>query len=179
MGQLQLYKLNRDVNHELFSCGVESIDDMVYRSYYTTLLQHAYAYVISAQGIALGYYMFNFKKIQLDECPEEISDYRELMEDCISVHIKYIAINEKYQKRGIGRVVMKIIIDDVMELSNKWPVRLITLDAIPDKYKWYEKIGFKVWDKKQIDRCEYTIPMYMDCLKDAKIVEEYVEKQGV
>lgn len=62
MGNLQLCKLDREVNRERFTCGVESIDDMVYRSYYTTLLQHAYAYVISANDIVLGYYMLNFKK---------------------------------------------------------------------------------------------------------------------
>lgn len=66
-----------------------------------------------------------------------------------------------------------------MNLALKWPIRLITLDAMQDKYKWYEKIGFKFFDRSKIDSGDYTIPMYMDCLKDVKAVENYINNRGV
>lgn len=177
MAQLRIRKLPEDVTSKQFTCGVESIDDMVYRSYFTTILQHAYAYEVSAKNIVLGYYMIVFKKIILDDYPDEISEYRDLMDDCISVHIKYIAVDKKFQGHKIGTSILDQIIKRIFSIITDWPIRLITLDAIRDKCDWYKRMGFKVLDETQFEKGDYTVAMYMDCITNKQLINEYIERK--
>lgn len=177
MSQLQICRLPKDVTAGQFTCGVESIDDMVYRSYFTTILQHAYAYEVSSKNIVLGYYMIVFQNINLDEYPEEISEYKDLLEYGTSAYIKYIAVDKRYQGHKIGTSILDQIIKRVFTLAADWPIRLITLDAIRDKYDWYKRMGFKALDESKLAAGDFTIAMYMDCINSKKDIEDYIERQ--
>lgn len=95
-----------------FTCGVPSIDEYVKNSYYPTIVQQAYGYSISGRGIVLGYYMIMFREIELDDFPPEIADYDPEIKDrkVSAVHIRYIAIDEKYQHNRIGTATIQAII---------------------------------------------------------------------
>lgn len=131
MGILQFKRVTQDVENIELSCGVTSIDKYVKESYYPILTQHAYAYSIMNDNTVLGYYQILFREIKLEDFPKEISEYNAgVKQDTISaVHIRYIAVDEKYQKHKIGTSTLKVIIIDVQELSNCWPIRVITIDA--------------------------------------------------
>lgn len=128
-----------------FSCGIPTIDGYVKNSYYPTIVQHAYGYSISGEGKILGYYMIMFREIELDDFPEEIADYDPEIKDrkVSTVHIRYIAIDEKYQHNKIGTATIQTIIKEVEILAEKWPIRVITIDAREDLVSWYERLGFR------------------------------------
>lgn len=159
-----------------FDCGNMSINTLVEKSYYPTILQHAYGYDVCYNGKVIGVYMLKFVKILLDTCPDEISEFQsDLCKDCFSVHITYIAVGKEYQKKGLGTIILKYIIKSVMDLCEKWPIRLITLDALKEKYDWYKSLGFCPLNERDMDNDEATIKMYMDCLLDAELVNTYYE----
>lgn len=179
MAQLCIQQISGDVQSGYFTCGKKCIDEMVSASYYTTILQHAYAYEVLAgtNNTIVGYYMLMFKKIVLNDYPEKISDYRELLDDCFSVHIKYIAVDKRYQGKKIGTYILGTIVKKTFELVKNWPVRLITLDSTPDNLKWYKSKGFAILNKQQEIDGDYTVEMYMDCLINPQKVDSYLESQ--
>ena len=120
MGNLQYRKVTREVEDASFTCGVPSIDEYVKNSYYPTIVQHAYGYSISGKGIILGYYMIMFREIELDDFPPEIADYDPEIKNrkVTAVHIRYIAIDEKYQHNRIGTATIQTIIKNVS--MKKW-----------------------------------------------------------
>lgn len=175
MATIEISKVNSEVT---LDCGNASINSLITESYYTTILQHAYCYIVSYKDRVVGTYMLKFTKIELNICPEDIADYRsEICTDCFSVHIKYIAVDKSYQGKGIGTFIMQYIIKSVMQLCEKWPVRLITLDALKEKYKWYLELGFLPFNEKDIDDDSATISMYMDCLLNQDEVNTYCERK--
>lgn len=176
MAVFQVSKLQSEISGGVFDCGNPSINSLILDSYYATVLQHAYGYKVSCEGIVIGYYMLKFLKIKLDNCPESISDYRSsFCNDCFSVHIKYIAVDTKFQKQGLGSGMMKYIIKLVFGLCEHWPIRLITLDALKEKYEWYKSLGFLAFDEDDLTSDEATIHMYLDCLLNPRLVNNYSE----
>ena len=131
MGKLQFIEVDNKVEDATFDCGIESINNYIRESYYPHIIQNAYTYSIMYKDIILGYYQIMFREIKLEDFPEEISDYStEINNSKLSaVHIRFIAIDEKYQKNGIGTAVLHTIIEKVRQLSIFWPIRVITIDA--------------------------------------------------
>lgn len=144
MGKLQFIEVDNKVEDVIFACGIESINNYIRESYYPHIVQNAYTYSIMYKDIILGYYQIMFREIKLEDFPEEISDYStEINNSKLSaVHIRFIAIDEKYQKNGIGTAVLHTIIEKVRQLSIFWPIRVITIDAKLDLIGWYSEIGF-------------------------------------
>lgn len=144
MGKLQFIEVDNKVEDAIFACGIESINNYIRESYYPHIVQNAYTYSIMYKDIILGYYQIMFREIKLEDFPEEISDYStEINNSKLSaVHIRFIAIDEKYQKNWIGTAVLHTIIEKVRQLSIFWPIRVITIDAKLDLIGWYSEIGF-------------------------------------
>lgn len=144
MGKLQFIEVDNKVEDAIFACGIESINNYIRESYYPHIVQNAYTYSIMYKDIILGYYQIMFREIKLEDFPEEISDYStEINNSKLSaVHIRFIAIDEKYQKNGIGTAVLHTIIEKVRQISIFWPIRVITIDAKLDLIGWYSEIGF-------------------------------------
>lgn len=176
MGTLRFRKVTKDVENTTFSCGVSSIDEYVKDSYYPLITQHAYTYSIVSGDIVLGYYQVLFREIQLDDFPEEISEYSsEVKEYTISSHQSmYIAVHKRYQKHKIGTSTLKTIIKDVQELSSRWPIRVITIDARNELIQWYEEEGFVKMEVNTPGQDGTTVSMYFDCHRFAEDLEQYI-----
>lgn len=177
MGTLKFKKVTKSVEDSPFECGVESINEYVRNSYYPLLLQHAYTFSIMREETILGYYQVLFRDIELDKFPEEISEYSSCVKnDKISaIHIRYIAVDKKYQRHSIGTNVLKVIIEKCRKLSEEWPIRVITIDAIDSLINWYSSIGFKKMQKNTGCQDGVTTAMYFDCMKYSKELKEYNE----
>ena len=176
MSQLIYELLQEDVPEGSFSCGNAAIDSWVFQSYYVTLLQHGYAYRIMGNGTILGYFMIMFRNVEPYECPEEISDYREenLCSQIPSVCIKYIAIDKRYQRRGIGTQALRFIINFIKRHAEVMPIRLITIDAVENLVEWYKKEGFVKMPFNPQSQEGVTVYMYFDCIRNPEKVKEYI-----
>ena len=177
MGNLQYRRVTREVENSSFTCGVPSIDDYVKNSYYPTIVQHAYGYSISGKGIVLGYYMIMFREIKLADFPPEIADYDpEIKERKISaVHIRYIAIDERYQHNKIGTFTIQTIIKSVKMLAVNWPIRVITIDAREDLVTWYEKLGFRKMITNTPGQDGVTVSMFFDYMQQKDEFMKYMD----
>ena len=177
MGNLQYRKVTREVENTSFTCGVPSIDEYVKNSYYPTIVQQAYGYSISGRGIVLGYYKIMFQEIELQDFPPEIADYDTEIKDrnVSAVHIRYIAIDEKYQHNRIGTATIQAIIKNVELLAANWPVRVITIDARENLVMWYEKLGFRKMVYNTPGQDGVTVSMFLDCMQKKDEFTEYID----
>ncbi len=142
------------------------------------LAQHAYTYSIVYEKNILGYIQFLFRDVELDFFPEDISDMDTGVKENVlsALHIRFIAIEEKYQKRGIGSAALKIAISRIVELSNDWPISMITIDARTDLVGWYEKEGFKPMVKNKPGQNGYNVAMYYSCIRNPEKLQEYYDE---
>ena len=176
MAELEFKLLREDVTDGAFNCGVTSINQYVVNSFMATLLQHGYAYQITYKNVTLGYYMIMFNHIKLEDCPEVISDYTSGLSDFLySVEIKYLAIDQKFQRKKIGTAVLPIIIKSIKDYTLLFPIRLITIDARDDLIEWYKSFGFVEFPQNQEWQGGYTTKMYIDCMIRSKELEEYLQ----
>lgn len=178
MGDLLFKRVTTNVHNVDFNCGVESINEYVKESYFPGLVKHAYAYSISVGDKILGYYQLMLRDIVLDDLPDELSEYdTEIRNTITAVHIRFLAIDLKYQRHRIGTQVMRIAMTQIRELSKIWPVRIITIDAVVDKIAWYERLGFKKTKRNSREQEGVTEAMYFDCMSDDdfKLLDDYFD----
>lgn len=175
MGLLQFKRVTRDVESNSFDCGIKSINEYVKESYFSSITQQAYAYGIFSEGLLLGYYQIFFREINLTDFPDEMSDYFSEINDnkISSLHIHFIAIQKEYQRNKIGSSTIKVIIQGVKELSENWPIRVITLDSRNELVEWYKKEGFKIMKNNTFGQDGVSVAMYLDCFRFADDLEEY------
>lgn len=180
MAGIEFKLLDNEV--ENFVCGNHSIENMIANAYFQTILQHGYAYEFYNNGIILGYYMIRFEKVLLSQCEEAVEGYYdEALKNYYAVHIHFLAVDKRYQNRNIGTAVLNVIIKRIREMAKLWPIRLITIDALKDKYEWYIKNGFLPFNEEDLEDDKSVICMYIDCQTDdnkkrtKKFVEEWSE----
>lgn len=174
-----IYKLlQREVDKDDFDCGVDSINDYVYQSYWATLLQHGYAYQIEYNDKIIGYYMITINHVLLEDCDEKISEYTSGLSDYIyTVEIKYLAIRKDLHGRKIGTEVLKTIIKSIKDFLYSIPFRLITIDARNDYIEWYGRLGFIKCPVNSIGQNGYTTKMYLDCFQNEEKLRAYQDMQ--
>lgn len=180
MGKLIFKRIMQDQSNLPFDCGVESINEYVRNSYFPAITKQAYVYCIMAGTKKLGYYQVLFREIEICDFPEEISDYYDYDfkgEKISALHIRFIAIDEKYQRNKIGKSTLQTIIKDVEELSNVWPIRVVTIDARHDLVGWYEREGFVKMKKNTEGQDISTVAMYFDCMKNTEELQNYIDGQ--
>lgn len=158
-----------------FKCNNASIEQQVRDSYFITLLKQAYGHQIIIDGNVVGYYMIYFKGIKLDEVNKIMDEeYESNMADYyMAMHIRYLAIDERVQHQGIGTYVLKVLIAEILSLSKKYPIRIITIDALREYYEWYQHIGFKDIPGRESDGV--ITPMFLDCMakEDVDRLEQF------
>lgn len=175
MSKISIERLRQDVQLEEFDCENASLNEQIVESYFPTLLQYAYAYRVIVDDRVVAYYMIKFKTIHMDIAPDEIAEYTtSIVNDCSAIHIKYIAVDKMYKNHGIGTYILKTIVAQALRLAQQFPISLVTLDALSDKYEWYIKRGFKAFSEKELQKNEPTIQMFMKCILDMDTVNNYV-----
>lgn len=177
MEELQFKRVTKDVEYGEFDCDVSSINEDVKHSYYPHILQHAYTYSIVAREKILGYFQIMFRDVEIKDFPEDISEYESGVKDrtVSAIHIRFIAIDKNYQRRGIGQSVLNTLIMRVNRLAEKWPIRIVTIDARCDLVDWYTKCGFRRMLHNKEGQEGVTIAMYLDCIHYEDELNEYIE----
>lgn len=167
MSEIKCLLMDKEVTG--FKCANPSIEQQIKDSYFITLLKQAYGHQIVIDDITIGYYMLYFKGIQLEEINKIMEEeYSSNMADYyMAMHIRYLAIDERLQHKGIGTRVLKGIIAEILRLSKIYPIRIITIDALSEYYEWYKKIGFRDIPGRKTDGNTY--PMFMDCMSKTEL----------
>ena len=154
-----------------------SINKDVKNSYYPHILQHVYTYSIIVEKRVVGYFQIMFRDVELTDLPDDIAEYDSEVKDnrITAVHIRFIAIDKEYQKKKLGTSTLQIIIAYVRQLTQMWPVRIITIDARLDLMKWYIEEGFLSMVHNKPGQQGVTQAMVMDCMRYEEELSEYVD----
>lgn len=175
MAELSFRKIEKEIKS--FDCGNPSINCQIREAYYPHILNFAYTFQVSFKDKIVGYYMIKFLSINICDCPEPIkSFYVTDMDKCCTFHIGFLAVNKGLQKQGIGSAVLTTLIADARRLSRQYPLLLITIDALKEKYEWYRQRGFRAFDEKAREDDKSTIRMYIDCVEDRDVISRYIDE---
>ncbi|MBQ6982253.1 MAG: GNAT family N-acetyltransferase [Synergistaceae bacterium] len=177
MRTLRFKKVTQSVESSPFDCGVRSINEYVRWSYYPMLTHQAYAYSIMSRDKILGYYQVMFKDINLDKFPAHIADYSfdDDYRKTTAIHLRYIAIDKKYQGLKIGTAALEVIMGKCRKLADNWPVRVITIDAKVNLIQWYRKFDFQEMPRNAESQDGVTVSMYYAFTTYDKELLEYCE----
>ena len=165
MSEVRLVMVDKeDVLFE--TCGVSSIDESAKEAFAKSIFKQAVAYNILVDGTPAGGCMLCIGSIRNQDDDFYVGDTVFPV-----VKISYIAVDRKLQGFGIGSRVLNMLIRDIKELSERWPIRYIILDSLPERKDWYKKFGFAI-DTNLESKEKFAVPMKMD-LMDREIAEAY------
>ena len=83
-------------------CGNDSINKKLEEAYFADMLRQGYTYEISVADIILGYYMITFRKYIVGDWKAEEMNYASgLSESYFTLHLQYILVDKKYQKKWL------------------------------------------------------------------------------
>lgn len=109
-----------------------SVEDVIEKERYETLVENEDIYIIKEAEIIVGYAMLERK-----ERKSHGMHYRKI------INIEAIAIDEKYRGKGYGTALINYIID-VAKKENCTDLYLTVNEENEDAIKLYEKIGMRV-----------------------------------
>ena len=106
----------------------------------------------------------------LRQLEKRFSEYH--IEGYPSILIGRLAIEKKWQRKGIGRFLISKIIKNAVKSSEQFGIRLVVVQAKKDAFEVYEKLGFQYVEHSSEDkryRARGTRTMFFD-LKSLKTV---------
>lgn len=154
---------------QMFSCGVDSIDEQIKAAYSKTLFKQGTAYNIYVDKHLVGSCMLKLVRLY-DE--NEDAEYYVSAPEFIALELTYIAVDKRLQGHGIGTWALAQLLANIKGWAKELPIRFFVLDALADKENWYRKAGFEKYPKQADLVHPNTIPMRIDLI-DLKAVEQY------
>ncbi|MCM3110043.1 GNAT family N-acetyltransferase [Lederbergia lenta] len=163
----QDYHLTKD-----FKCENSSIEQFLRTdAYYSTINKEASTSLVFHNENLVGFFTLNKSKLAIDIDEESDIDLEELTtQDCL--FIARLGVRTEYKENGIGSWIIKKII----EIASMVNERFIALDALIERYRWYEKRGFSHLIESEIieSNSDGLVYMILD-LYDEKLIDEYFE----
>lgn len=143
--QIKVEKLSGEHDLQAFNCGDSDLDSFLRKdalTYQKELVSNTYLCIYDGRMIA--YFSLSADSVRLDEVDREKFKARGIgVMDFPAVKVGRLAVNKRYQRRGIGKFVMNLATGKAALLSKSIGCRLLTVDAHPQATKFYEKLGFK------------------------------------
>ncbi|RRD94314.1 GNAT family N-acetyltransferase [Clostridiales bacterium COT073_COT-073] len=181
MEQAKIKKVTAGVQNTKFDCGDKYINALIKDSYYPSLLNKVCTYEVEVGSEIIGYCMYCFNEVVVEQFPNDFSDYNleatGIKKTATVVHIVFLAIDIKYQNRGNGTKLLRVLIKLFDDLAKKYPIQAITLDSKLELVKWYEESGFRVMRTNKKEQAGITEYMYHTCM-NVEQIERYTEEFG-
>ena len=170
---LSFFQLKENYPIKPFDCEDDDLNDFLFNKallYQKELL--ATTFIVEDEERTLGYYSLLNDSLQLKEedFPSK-SKYKKFLSHLIpypkrhlksvpAVKIGRLAIDKTYKGKGLGRIFIRNISDDCIELNKKIACRLITVDAYREALPFYQRFGFEFLIEK--DEQEDIRQMFLD-----------------
>lgn len=167
MSKIEINKLKiGDIIDDNFDCGDPWFNDMIKKSYFASLCRQIYIYDIKCDDLLLGYLAFSVARIE-ESFPKPFERDKSYKYPGI-INLEYIAIDKRFQKKGIGDKSLEYFICYIKNISKTIPIAFITLEPLPGRENWYKEKCFE-FDEEI---------MYLDLKDDEerKIIEENIRK---
>ncbi len=142
--QVKAIRLSRLYDLSKFDCGDQDINDFLKQDayiYQENKLATTTIFVYNEEVI--GFFSTAADSIKLKLREREGHHMQEKpIQEFPAIKIARIGRDIRYNKHGIGTNILKWAIGYILNCSEMIAVRFITVDAYPDKVKWYEQFGF-------------------------------------
>ncbi len=159
-GLSKIYDLSK------FDCGDEDLNDFIKNDAFvyqekkiaTTILFFYEDNLIGFLSVAA-----DSLRLNLDE-KESYAIHQKKLEDVPAVKLARLAVDQNYQKQGVGTNILKWCVGYALECSDKIAIRFITVDAYPEKVNFYQKFNFIVNQNKHYTKKDRQVSMRYDLL---------------
>lgn len=165
MGILSVKLLQEEPNLKSFSCGVSSIDQMVQNAFLNHILFKTRCFEIKYGDAVVGYYQLSFCKINAEDstlCTEGYGNDNFYG----ALKIDFIAIRKEFQHTHIGTFILTRIIKEANTLRVLWPVRVVCIEALYERVKWYTDNGFATLHPQTYPEEYGTVKMIFDLMSE-------------
>jgi len=170
-----------------FSCGVDPIDNWVKNSITEETKSDRVRLWCGtdSSGALFGVYALNPHSVAVEDAGQ-LTTKREVQalergrssKPVPTLYLRCLAIDQKFQKKGLGDALMAHAIQKAVKLSEDIPVSAIVLDVYDDdnfgrRLKFYKRLGFYSFDEANPAR------MYLPIADARKSIEKADKAQDV
>lgn len=167
--KIEHLSLEHQVN--TFDCGDSDLNDFLQNDAILFFEKRiASTYVLEDNGQIIAYFsLLNDKVSKLDATGSSWKRLKKLFphskhfSSYPAIKIGRLAVDKKYEGKGVGRKLMNRIKEDLRETSKASAFRFLTVDAYLSAVPFYEKNGFKMLLNN--DENKHTRAMYFDMLE--------------
>lgn len=156
--ELFFFKLHKEDNCSDFDCGHADTNEFIKEDAIKYQRKSiAITYVIKEENNVVGFVSLGMGAIRV----KGISELKIPGID-INAHpalkIGRLGVDKRYTKRGLGTQILSFSMSKAMDLKKIIGCRLLSVDAYPERIRWYKERGFESIISSSQGR--ETIPMY-------------------
>lgn len=177
MGALSYTLLESEEELSCFDCGNASINELVSKSYYPSILKQIRVYKISVRTYRIGFCSISVSHLSFDNSDAPIADYYTNFSSYGALKIDFLAVDKRVQKQGIGTEVLKYFVGEARKFYEIVPIRVLIIDALREKIDWYSERGFALVNSEEENSESPTVKMFIDLMsaEDKNRLDKYIE----
>ncbi|WFN35027.1 GNAT family N-acetyltransferase [Methanogenium sp. S4BF] len=157
--ELSFLVLQQNSDLTSFECTEPELSDFLKENAKNYQKTHmAITYPVHYEGNVAGYFTLVNDNIFHEHVEEDDRPPFFIHTRYPAIKIARLATSQKYEGRGIGESMLKVVIKLALNISEISGCRILTVDAKPKAVGFYEKYGFR----KVLRKSDDTIPLYRD-----------------
>lgn len=136
--------LNKDHNLTDFNCNYPELNEWLKKyAFQAKMSGSANTFIVSDNDFVVGFYSLTIGQVDVDEASERIK--KGMGKYPIPVVIlARLAVLHTYQRRGIGKAMLKDAILKTLQIAEQGGVRALLVHAINEKAEvFYKRFGFE------------------------------------
>ncbi len=155
--------LKKDDRRDYFDCGDMELNNFFQKYSSQNQFKHyiGATYVATIDNIIVGFITISASSIKID-------DYKNIKEKLPGyplpvLRISRFAVDKNYQKKGIGKKLLKFALSLSLEQKNSFGCIGVVVDAKENSISFYKQFGFQAIDisNGHIDRRPYCQMMFL------------------
>lgn len=170
---LSLLKVDNQTNIKPFDCGDEDLNSFLFTKsipYAKELL--ATTYILEDENETVAFFSIFNDSIRVEEIEfasknalkRFLSDLlphsKRHLKNFPALKIGRLGVSNNHQKKGLGGLILKFIIDLAINKNEHCACKFISVDAYDQSLSFYERLGFSFFSEK--DAGKDTRQMYLD-----------------
>ena len=159
-----------------FNCGEKDLNDFLNTEEVMEYEKEhlGKTYLVFHEGNVVAYFTVSADGLRVEylKSYKSFSKISELhLESLPAIKIGRLAVDQRWQGRGIGRLLIKYIGGIALESGRFGSVRLLIVQAKPGAVDFYQKCGFQLTEETKRERGRRNRTMFLDLHK----IEERLE----
>ena len=168
---LEFEKYNKSQDVKAFCSGDKGLDDFLHDPAEVAYYQdngYGTTTLVYWKGQLVAFFTLSFDKLQSHYVSRRKlankTEYRkeEVTLDLPSVKIGRLAVDKRFQGKGIGGMLIRHIVGKTLATNGDFGVRLLILEAYPTSQGFYTKLGFQFTEEVKRERNKRNRTMFLD-----------------